>query len=151
MTLKTSLIITGDASGGQAAVRELIADVMGLGQAALGAAAPLSRLDKAQNDAAASARSGAAAATELDAAQKSSATGATAAAEAERAVGVAHQQASAAAKAQTSAAIELAAAQNSAATAGQNWRTPSRRRRPRRSMHRRPSAKAWRRRTQRWP
>lgn len=118
MTLKTSLIITGDASGGQAAVRELIADVMGLGQAALGAAAPLNRLEKAQTDAAASARSGAAAATELDAAQKSSATGATAAAEAERAVGVAHQQASAAAKAQTSAAIELAAAQNSAATAG---------------------------------
>lgn len=118
MTLKTSLIIAGDASGGQAAVREMIAEVLSLGQAAQGATEPLTRLDKAQTETATSAHAGAAAAAELDAAQKSVATGATAAAEAARATGAAHQQASAAAKAQTSAAVELAAAQTSAATAG---------------------------------
>ena len=69
MTLKTSLIISGDSSGATKAVDELVAKLETAKTVAGGAAGPMAQLDQAQTQAATSARDGATAAGEQQEAQ----------------------------------------------------------------------------------
>lgn len=76
MTLKTSLVISGDASGGIKAVEDMNAALTRTGAAATSAAAPIGALDQAQTAAAGSAQDAAAATAALGSAQQQAATSA---------------------------------------------------------------------------
>lgn len=103
MTLKTSLIITGDSSIAKKAVEDLNASVAALGTGAKEAVAPLAEVDKAQADVANSAKQGAAAAEQLDAAHRKGAGGARDAAQASTTVQTSQTGVSAAARAAAAA------------------------------------------------
>jgi uncharacterized protein (TIGR02594 family) len=117
VTLKTSLIITGNSSVAKKAVEDLAASVAALGTGAKAVAEPLAQVDQAQTAAANSAKEGAAAADQLDAAHRKGAGGAREAAQASTTVQTSQAGASTAAGA--AAAAQQGYGQSMAKTASE--------------------------------